>query len=231
MIAETDVVRFAVGQDMQNLKSEVWTFWGSAEKPDFYVTSSLINAELKGSIHPTRGQFSFTTQAWPPPSFENWVGSRPESRHLDTIAIRHLVAGEHFHVMTIRLPDIGLRKVGVTAKRPRRFEQIPPFGYDECVTLNLVLYEGDWKEFISQLPGQKAIAAIRNQSGRSLIVFKGMEQESDPVALYDQFLKGLQVSNTVVGLGGDLTLFVGHKREPNQPILLTELHNIAAQTF
>lgn len=133
--------------------------------------------------------------------------------------------------MTIRLPDIGLRKAGVPARRQRRFEQIPPFGYDECVTLNLVLYEGDWKEFISQLPGQKAIAAIRNQSGRSLIVFKGMEQESDPVALYDQFLKGLQVSNTVVGLGGDLTLFVGHKREPNQPILLTELHNIAAQTL
>jgi hypothetical protein len=229
VVAENDVVRFAVGDDAKNLKSEVWTFFGSARNPDFYVTSSLISRDQKGSIHPTRAQFSFTSQMWPP-SLENWIGPQPTSRHLESIIIPYLADGDHFHVMTIRLPGIGLRKVGRPANRPKPFVLIKPFSADICLTLNLVLYEGDWKDFIAPLPGQNAIAAIRNKDGRSLIVLMRNEQENDPVALYDRHLKSLPVPNAINIVSDDLTFFYSHKREPDQPILITELHGIAAST-
>lgn len=226
VVAETDVVRFAVGNDDQSLRSQVWTFFGSADRPDFYVTSSLISSDQKGSIHPTRAQFGYTSQMWPP-SHGNWVGARPPSRHLETLTIPPLAEHEHFYVLTIRLPGIGLRKVGRPARRPKPLVLITPFDADTCVTLNLVLYEGDWRDFIAPIPGQKAVAALRNPDGRSLIVFMRKERENDPVAFYNQFLSPLPAPTKGVALGDDLTLFATHKRESHQPILITELHNIA----
>ena len=226
IVAETDVIRFAVGDDEHNLRSDVWTFFGAAQKPDFYFTSSLVSDDQKGSIHPTRGQFSYTTQIWPT-SLENWVGPAPTSRHMEIIDIPPLAEGKHFHVMTIRLPGIGLRTIVRPARRPRPFVLIPSFGADICVTLNLVLYEGDWRKFVGPLLGQKAVAAIRNCDGRSLILFMRKEREQDPVAFYNRFLGSIPVYHAGVKLPDHVSLFATHLREVHQPILITELHNLA----
>lgn len=225
IVAETDVIRFAVGEDEHSLRSDVWTFWGSAQRPDFYLTSSLVSEDQKGSIHPTRGQFSYTEQMWSLP-LENWVGPPPASRHMETIDVPPLKAGEHFHVMTIRLPGIGLRRVGRPARRPKPFVLIPSFGVDTLISLNLVLFEGDWREFVDPLPGQKAVAAIRNQDGRSLIVFLRKEREQDPVEFYNRFLGSIPWHSSGAKLPDGPSLFATHLREAHQPIFITELHDL-----
>lgn len=47
IVAETDVIRFAVGDHEASLRSDVWTFFGSLKKPDFYFTSSLVSSDQK----------------------------------------------------------------------------------------------------------------------------------------------------------------------------------------
>ena len=226
VIAETDVVRFAVGDDDQTLRSQVWTFFGSANKPDFYVTSSLIRADQKGSIHPTRAQFGYISQMWPPRG-RNWMGVPPPSRHLETLIIPPLVKDEHLHVMTIRLPGIGLRMAGRPARRPKPLVLIPSYDAQTLITLHLVLYEGDWRRFVAPTPRQKAVAALENSNGRSLVVFLRKEREDDPVAFYNGLLKSLPVPSESTEWGDDLVLFATHQRLSDQPILITELHNIA----
>jgi hypothetical protein len=225
-ILQSDVIRFAVGDAEDEIRSEVWTIFGSATKPDFYVTSSLISTDQKGSIHASRAQFGYTSQTWPPSDY-NWVGEPPKSRHLEILNIPELTDGEHFHVLTVRLPGIGLRHRGRAARRPRPLVLFPSYGLDTCVTLNLVLYQGDWRDFISPLPGQKAVAAVRNDNGRSLIVFLRREYEADPRGRYRELLRSLPSASARLSHQQDMTVFVTHSRAPNKPIVLTELHNIS----
>lgn len=137
-----------------------------------------------------------------------------------------MVDGDHFHVMTIRLPGIGLRKVGRPARRPKPLVLIPSYGIDTCITLNLVLYEGEWRNFVKPLPGQKAIGVITNQYGRTLSIFLRKEKENSPAEFYNKFLN--TISTTIIGkdLPDNITVFSTHQRQAHEPILITELHNI-----
>jgi hypothetical protein len=205
-------------------RSGVWKFRTARNGTHFFVTSSNLQGDMKGTVHPTAAHFGFSS---PDEKFESWVGPKPESRHLHKLKVRDLKDGEHQHIFIVHLPGFALMPEPLPFDKGKIVTWSDPPPPDFEVTFALTVIHGDWSQFLVTDPRFVSVGLMTGADDRHALVSFGLERYPDreaAVANMQRNLGLIQADGEPVK--GDLTSFLWMEREENDPIRIIELSGV-----
>lgn len=226
-----DQLRIGVADESGSFhKSAVWSFWASKKGPDFYVSSSTLKADMKGSVHWTVMNFGFLQYAsiFQPP----WQGDRPQSRHLERLDIPEMVYGQTLHLWRVRIPGFALRDFEVPIQSSKHQLMLTPCPADQGFCIDMVLVQGDWRPIAEYREGRpQAFGALESDYGRSLLVFLSLERFDDLEQMKAHWSEQLAripaaAIPNLPAADDNLQAMIWMQRTPEQAITMTELHGL-----
>lgn len=208
-------------------KSAVWKFRTARNGTHFFVTSSHLQNDMKGTVHPTEAHFGFSR---PDESFEKWIGPKPASRHLHTLKVRDLKDGEHQHIFVIHLPGFALMPTPLPFDPGKIVTWSDPHPSDSEVTFSLTVIQGDWTDFVTNEGPFVSVGLLTGAEDRHALVSFGVlkyEEKEAAVAnmqLNLQLIQGREIDPT----DGDLTALLWMNRQEDEPVRIIELSGVRA---
>lgn len=233
---EVDAVRLAVsdqaigtgGKNLVMRRSATWKFRSQKRGTHFFVTSNGIQAEMKGTIHPTEALFGYSLPIRD--MDRTWLGPLPASRHLHVLKINDLKDGESQDVMGISLPGFALMKKPLPFDAGKIVTWSDPHPPNFEVTYGLTVAQGDWRECIAQRPDQVFVGLLTGDSARSALISFNINPYPDVGAAMANMKRNLAFIDVRGGElpVGELTTMFWMDRNDADSIRMIELNGIVA---
>jgi len=226
---EVDVLRLLIGAGEDEpfmRRSSVWKFFMGKRGHDFFVTSSSIQGEMKGTVHLTRAQFGFTAQSPYPP--KSWVGTPPLNRHYHTLDIPNLADGDFQHIFAISFPGFALLQTPQPLEPNKHTVRIEPPTATAEITFALTLVQGDWRQFQTAGENERYVGLLTGDTDRHALVSISCYRLTDATQTYKNMERNLALIDTQSRElpDGELSALLWLERQPNDPIRIIELGSI-----
>jgi hypothetical protein len=208
-------------------KSAVWKFRTARNGTHFFVTSSHLQNDMKGTVHPTEAHFGFSR---PDEKFDKWIGPKPASRHLHRLKVRNLKDGEHQHIFVIHLPGFALLRKPLPFDEGKIVTWSDPHPSDCEVTFSLTIVQGDWTQFVA-IEGQFVTVGLLTGADdrHALISFGVLKYEDKEAAIANmQRNLGLIQGREMDPINGELTALLWMDRQEDEPVRIIELSGVRA---
>lgn len=234
---EVDSVRVAIadravregGNYPVRRRSAVWKYFPQKTGSHFFVTSSGIQKDMKGTVHPGEAHFGFSKDIGPDNS--SWVGPLPSTRHLHVLKIRDLKEGEYQHVFAVSIPGFGLMQTAQAFDKGKVVTWSDPHPYNYEVTYGLTVVEGDWREFTTTTPGRVFIGLLTGDANRHALISFSVYPYQDLKAAIDKMQQNLDriESRDREVSDQECSVLLWMNREADEPIRIVELNNVRAK--
>lgn len=228
-----DVVRLAVADRHVESNSEgplgrrsaVWKFWPARRGNHFFVTSSHLQTDMKGTVHPKVAHFGFSQHQ---ESYENWLGPQPESRHLHKLKIRDLREGDHQHILFVQIPGFALMSTPQPFDPGKIVTWSDPHPPNFEVTFALTVVQGDWRSFAASEGNFVTIGLLTGENDRHALISFGIAKYEDvSVAMANMERNLALIPNFDTGnKSEELTAVFWMERQDHEPIRIVELSAI-----
>lgn len=231
---EVDAIRLAVGDrpfdkpDGSPIlrKSGVWKFRTAKNGTHFFLTSSGLQSEMKGTVHLTEAHFGLNEHV--EETSDSWIGPIPSSRHFHTLRIRELAEGEYQHVFGIAIPGFALMETPQAFDRGKIVTWSDPHPFDTEVTFGLTVVQGDWRQFLGTESPSTFIGLLTGDADRHALVSFTLNKYPDVSAA----IANMQRNLGLIGLGNrqlpieELSTIFWMDREVDDPIKIIELNSV-----
>ena len=136
--------------------------------------------------------------------------------------------GEFKHVFGVSIPGFALMQAPQPVDKGKIITGSEPHPPHCEVTFGLTVIQGDWKQFIVAGEGQAFVGLLTGDGDRHALISLNLQPYPDPKAAFENMQRNLALidySNSKL-LGEDLSMLLWMERNPEDAILMTELHNI-----
>lgn len=232
---EVDAVRLAIAD--RSIESEiegpllrrsaVWKFRSAHNGTHFFVTSSHLQGDMKGTVHPSEAHFGFSS---PSPDFRTWVGPKPASRHLHRLRIRDLSEGEFQNIFVVHLPGFALMPKPLPFDPKKIVTWSDPHPPESEVMFSLTVVQGNWRQFSFQEEGQVPVGLLTGSEDRHALISFGLSRYPDKDAAIANMKRNLGLIQAPAdhSFPEDLTAVLWMERGEEDPIRMIELHGVSA---